>query len=54
MKPEEIDKAASEADLKRGQALWAEAGDDGLKYDEANEITRKAEEELASAEGRSL
>jgi len=34
--------------------MWAEAGDDGAKYDEANEITRKAEEELASAEGKSV
>ena len=54
MKPEEIDKAGAEADLKRGQAMWAEAGDDAHKYDDANEVTRKAEEELASAEGRSL
>ena len=54
MRPEEIDKAGAEEDLKRGQAMWAGAGDDGAKYDEANEVTRKAEEELASAEGRSL
>jgi F-type H+-transporting ATPase subunit epsilon len=53
LKPEEIDKAASEADLKHGQELWAKAGDNAAQYDEANEITRKAEEELASADGKS-
>ena len=53
MHPEEIDRAGAEEDLKRGQKMWAEAGDDGAKYDEANVITRKAEEELASADGKS-
>src|ERR1700678_2835811 len=52
MHPEEIDRGKAEADLQRGQKMWAEAGDDGAKYDEANEITRKAEEELASADGK--
>jgi F-type H+-transporting ATPase subunit epsilon len=50
LKPEEIDRSAAEAELKRGEKMWAEAGDDGAKYDEANEITRQAEEELASAD----
>ena len=54
MHPEEIDRAGAEEDLQRGQKMWAEAGDDGARYDEANEITRKAEEELASADGKSL
>ena len=53
MHPEEIDRAGAEEDLKRGQKMWADAGDDGAKYDEANEITRKAEEEIASADGKS-
>ena len=53
MHPDEIDRAGAEEDLKRGQKLWSEAGDDGAKYDEANEITRKAEEEIASADGKS-
>jgi F-type H+-transporting ATPase subunit epsilon len=53
LKPEEIDRSAAEAELKRGEKLWNEAGDDGVKYDEANEITREAEEELASADGKS-
>ena len=53
MHPEEIDTAKANEDLQRGQKMWSEAGDDGAKYAEANEITRKAEEELASAEGKS-
>jgi F-type H+-transporting ATPase subunit epsilon len=54
MKPEEIDTAAARAELERGEKLWQEAGDDAAKYDYANEITREAEEKLASAKGRSL
>jgi F-type H+-transporting ATPase subunit epsilon len=52
MHPNEIDRAKAEADLQLGQKMWSEAGDDGAKFDEANEITRKAEEELASADGK--
>ena len=51
-KPGEIDREHAEAELKRGQDLWNSAGDDGAKYDEANEVTREAEAELASAEGK--
>jgi F-type H+-transporting ATPase subunit epsilon len=51
LKPEEIDRAATEEELKAGQKMWAEAGDDGAKYDEANELMRKAEAELASVPG---
>jgi len=54
MKPEEIDTAAARAELERGEKLWQEAGDDAAKYDYANEITREAEEKLASGEDRSL
>jgi F-type H+-transporting ATPase subunit epsilon len=32
--------------------LWAKAGDDGEKYDEANAVTRVAEEKIASAGGK--
>ena len=53
MHPEEIDRTKAEEDLQRGQKMWSEAGDDGARYDEANEITRKAEEELASADSKS-
>src|SRR5215469_13075945 len=51
--PNEIDKAEAQAELKRGEELWQHAGDDGEKYDEANAVTRKAEEKIASAEGHS-
>ncbi len=51
--PSEIDRGKAQQDLERGQKMWSEAGDDGSKYDQANDITRRAEEELASAEGKS-
>ena len=52
MHPEEIDRAAAEQDLQRGQKIWAEAGDDPARYEEANEVIHKAETDLASAEGK--
>jgi F-type H+-transporting ATPase subunit epsilon len=52
--PNEIDRAEAEQELQEGEKLWQEAGDDGEKYDEANAVTRKAEEKIASAEGKSL
>jgi F-type H+-transporting ATPase subunit epsilon len=51
--PNEIDVTEARQELVEGEKLWNEAGDDGEKYDEANAITRKAEEKIASAEGRS-
>jgi F-type H+-transporting ATPase subunit epsilon len=53
LKPEEIDRAGAEEDLQQGQKMWSDAGDDASKYEDANEIIRKAEEELASADGKS-
>ncbi len=53
MHPDEIDVAEAQQELKQGEKLWEEAGDDGEKYDEANAITRQAEEKIASAEGKS-
>ncbi len=53
LRPDEIDVTGAEQEMQAGQRLWSEAGDDGRKYDEANAITRKAEEKVASAEGRS-
>lgn len=49
--PEEINVEAARAELAEGEKLWNEAGDDGEKYDEANAITRQAEEKIASAQG---
>ena len=51
--PNEIDTAEAQKELQEGQKLWNEAGDNGEKYDEANAITRKAEEKIASAQGQS-
>jgi F-type H+-transporting ATPase subunit epsilon len=53
MHPNEIDRAEAQKQLQEGDKLWHEAGDDGAKYDEANAITREAEEKIASAEGKS-
>ena len=53
MHPDEINIAEAREELTLGEKLWNEAGDDGEKYDEANSITRQAEEKIASAEGRS-
>ena len=53
MHPNEIDRAEAQKELQKGDKLWHEAGDDGEKYDEANAITREAEEKIASAEGKS-
>jgi F-type H+-transporting ATPase subunit epsilon len=51
--PNEIDRAEARKELQEGEKLWQEAGDDGEKYDEANAITRQAEEKIASSEGKS-
>jgi|SRR5690242_4296362 len=51
--PNEIDRAEAEQELREGERLWQEAGDEGDKYDEANAVTRRAEEKLASASGTS-
>jgi F-type H+-transporting ATPase subunit epsilon len=51
--PNEIDRAEAQQELQEGEKLWQEAGDDGEKYDEANALTRQAQEKIASAEGKS-
>ena len=53
MHPNEIDVTEARQELQEGEKLWNEAGDDGEKYDEANAVTRQAEEKIASAEGKS-
>lgn len=50
--PEEIKLDEARAELAAGEKLWQEAGDDGEKYDEANALTRQAEEKIASAQGQ--
>lgn len=49
--PEEINAETARTELATGEKMWQEAGDDGEKYDEANALTRQAEEKIASAEG---
>ena len=51
--PEEIDVAEAQEELKTADKMWQEAGDDGRMYDEANRVTRQAEEKIASAQGKS-
>jgi F-type H+-transporting ATPase subunit epsilon len=51
--PDEINVAEAQQELQEGEKLWQEAGDDGAKYDEANAVTRQAEEKIGSAEGKS-
>jgi F-type H+-transporting ATPase subunit epsilon len=53
MHPNEINVSEAREELAEGEKLWSEAGDDGEKYDEANAITRQAEEKIVSAEGKS-
>jgi F-type H+-transporting ATPase subunit epsilon len=50
--PNEIDVPQAQDDLRQAQELWALAGDEQAKYDEANAETRVAEEKLASAAGK--
>lgn len=50
-KPEEIDEPAAQLELDHGRKLWAEAGEDSEKYQQANEIMREAESKLESAKG---
>jgi F-type H+-transporting ATPase subunit epsilon len=51
MKPEEVDKPAARLELDHGRKLWAEAGEDPEKYEQANELMREAESKLESAKG---
>jgi F-type H+-transporting ATPase subunit epsilon len=51
-KPEEIDPGAAQAELRQGQKLWNEAGDDAGKYAHANEVITEAESRLESAGAR--
>jgi F-type H+-transporting ATPase subunit epsilon len=51
--PEEINVPEAEADLRHAQELWSQAGDEQVKYDEANAETRVAEEKIAAAQGNS-
>ena len=53
LRPNEINVGEVQADQKRAEELWNQAGDDQAKYDEANAASRVAEEKLASAQVKS-
>jgi F-type H+-transporting ATPase subunit epsilon len=50
--PNEINVADAQAELKHAKELWTKAGDEQVKYDEANAETRVAEEKIASGTGK--
>lgn len=52
LRPEEIDTAEARKELEAGERMWQEAGDEGSRYEYANEVMREAQEKLASAEHR--
>src|SRR5579875_1714948 len=47
LKPSEIDVNEARAEQQHAQELYNQAGDDQVKYDEANAASRVAEEKLA-------
>jgi F-type H+-transporting ATPase subunit epsilon len=47
-KPEEIDTGAAEQQLRRGEQMWNEAGEDPEKYAQANEVIAEAQARLDS------
>ena len=48
-KPEEIDTGAAQEQLRRGEQMWNEAGEDPEKYAHANEVMAEANAKLESA-----
>jgi F-type H+-transporting ATPase subunit epsilon len=48
-KPEVVDGAAAQEQLRHGQELWDKAGDDPAKYTEANEVMAEANTKIESA-----
>ncbi len=52
LKPSEIDASQARTEQQHAQDLYNQAGDDQVKYDEANAAARVAEEKLASAQER--
>lgn len=53
LKPSEIDLNEVRTEQQHAQDLWNQAGDDQVKYDDANAAARVAEAKLASAEAKS-
>ncbi len=42
-KPEELDSAAAQSQLEKGQKMWDEAGENAAQYERANEVIRDAQ-----------
>ncbi len=53
LKPSEINVAEAQAEQQHAQDLYNQAGDDQRRYDEANAVSRVAEEKLTSAHAKS-
>jgi F-type H+-transporting ATPase subunit epsilon len=51
-KPEDIDAAAAQRELERGQKMWDQAGDSAGRYERANELIRDAQSRLDAKGGR--
>jgi F-type H+-transporting ATPase subunit epsilon len=45
-RPEDIDAAAAQRELERGQKMWDQAGDSAARYERANELIHDAESRL--------
>lgn len=52
LRPSEIDVSEAHAEQQHAQELYNQAGDDQAKYDEANAVSRVAEEKLAAAQDK--
>ena len=50
MPPNQIDTTLARQEMERGQEMWKNAGDDGRKYDDANQLINEAQAELDVAE----
>jgi F-type H+-transporting ATPase subunit epsilon len=49
LKPEEIDTARAQQQLKEGEKMWNEAGEDASAYTRANAVIAEAESRIESA-----
>ena len=50
-KPEALDRGDAERELEDGKKMWSEAGEDPVKYEEANEVIYEAEARLSAIQG---
>lgn len=51
VRPNEINLAEAREELKHGEQMWKEAGDEIAHYADANRVIHEAEERIAAAEG---